>query len=55
MDKDTSIILIMLLAAFCWWIKLQIAEDLDLARENKRQEKARQRRAERIKKLLNKQ
>lgn len=55
MDKDTSIIVIMLLAAFCWWIKLQIAEDLNLAKEIKRQEKDRMIRAERIKKLVNKQ
>lgn len=55
MDKDTTIIVMMLLAAFCWWIKLQITEELNLAKENKRQEKDRIKRAERLKKLVNKQ
>jgi hypothetical protein len=55
MDTDTLIILMMLTAAFCWWLKLQFLESKKLAEENKRQTKDQLMRAERIKRLLNKQ
>jgi hypothetical protein len=55
MDTDTLIILMMLTAAFCWWLMLQFLESKKLAEENKRQMKNQLMRAERIKRLLNKQ
>ena len=55
MDNDTLSILMLLAAAFCWWLKLQFAQDRHLAEERKRQTKDRLMRAERVKRLLNKQ
>lgn len=55
MDNDTLTILILLTAAFCWWLKLQFTEDRQLAKERKQQTKDQLMRAERIKRLLNKQ
>ena len=55
MDTDTFILLMMLSAAFYWWLRLQFAESKKLAEEYKQQKKDRLMRAERIKRLFNKQ
>ena len=55
MDNDTLVIVLLLTAAFGWWLKLQFIEDRKQAEETKRQTKDRLMRAERIKRLLNKQ
>jgi hypothetical protein len=55
MDTDTIIILTMLTAAFCWWLKIQFLESKKLAEENLRKSKDQLMRAERIKRLLNRQ
>jgi|JFJP01.1.fsa_nt_gi hypothetical protein len=55
MDNDSLIILMMLTAAICWWLKIHLWESKKLAEEIKQQTKDRQVRAERVKRLLNRQ
>ena len=53
-DTDTLILLMLLTAAFCWFLKLQFLESKKLAEENEQKIKDRQMRAERVKRLVNK-
>jgi hypothetical protein len=55
MEIDTLILLTLLAAALYWWLKLQITETRDLAKEKEKQRQDRVRRVERIKQLVNKQ
>ena len=55
MEIDTLILLTLLAGAFYWWLKLQITETRDLAKEKEKQRQDRMRRVERIKQLVNKQ
>lgn len=53
MDIDTLILLILTICALCWWFAIRINEDRQYIKECNRQEKERQERAERVRRLTN--
>jgi|GEM_PF-1305234 len=53
MDLDTLLLLIMLIAAFCWWFKLRLDDNKKLSKELERREKARLARQKRVRQLTN--
>ena len=53
MDADALILMGMLIAAIAWWFKLQLDDTRKLALELRREELDREKRAERVRQLLN--